>query len=57
MGVGALSLWPNFQKEEGEGGGLTGSQILEGVTGKEGGDFFQGGLQFFHKKYTKIWNI
>ena len=27
--------------------GLTGPQLLEGVAGKEGGDFFQGeGLQF-----------
>ena len=24
-------------------GGLTGPQFLEGVAGKEGGDFFQGG--------------
>ena len=39
--------------------GLTGSQYLEGVAGKAGkeGWFFSGGLQFFHKKQTKIWNI
>ena len=30
--------------------GLTGPQLLEGVAGKEGGDFFQGGLQFSPKK-------
>ena len=35
-----------FSKRE----GLTGPQLLEGVGGKEGGDFFQGGLQFSHKK-------
>ena len=35
---GELSLLPNFQK----GGGLTRSQFLEGVAGKEGGDLFQG---------------
>ena len=31
-------------------GGLTRPQLLEGVAGKEGGDFFQGVLQFLHKK-------
>ena len=33
-------------------GGSTGPQFLEGVAGKEGGDFFQGGrgVQFLHKK-------
>ena len=32
-------------------GGLTGPQLFEGVAGKEGDDFFQGGgLQFLHKK-------
>ena len=36
---GVLNLQPNFQKG---GGGLTGSQFLEGVAGKEEGDFFQG---------------
>ena len=35
----------NFEK----GGGLTGSQFLEGVTGKEGVTFL-GGLQFLLKK-------
>ena len=35
-----------FQK-----GGLTESQLLEGVPGKDGSDFFQGvGLQFSHNK-------
>ena len=28
------------------GGGLTGPQLLKGVAGKEGGDFFQGGCNF-----------
>ena len=32
---------------------LTGSQFWEGVVGKEGGDFFQGGLQLFHKSKLK----
>ena len=31
-------------------GGLTGPQLLEGSCWKRGGDFFQGGLQFSHKK-------
>ena len=48
MHTPSLSFWPYFQKE---GGGLTGSQ------GLEEGDFFQEGLQFLHKKQTKIWNI
>ena len=37
-------------------GSLTEPQLLEGVGGKEGGDFFQGGLQLLHKRQTKIWN-
>ena len=32
------------------GGGLAGSQFLEGCCWKKGGDQFQGGLQFSHKK-------
>ena len=45
-GEEGLSLQPNFQK-----GGLTESQLLEGVAGKDEGDFFQGvGLQFSHNK-------
>ena len=32
------------------GGGLAGPQLLEGVVGKEGSYFFQGGLQFSHKE-------
>ena len=43
---GRLSSLPNFQ----EGGDLTGSQILEGVDGKERYDLFQGELQLSHKK-------
>ena len=46
-GGGWLNLQPNFQKG---GGGLTGPQLLQGVAGKEGGDFFQGELQFSYKK-------
>ena len=51
---GGLSLQPNFQKVG--GGGVTGPQLLEGVAGKEGGDFFWaggGGLQFSHKNKLK----
>ena len=43
---GRLSPQPNFQK----GVGVSGPQLLEGVVGKEGHDFFQGGLQFSHKE-------
>ena len=48
-----------FSKKEGGGeGGLTGSQFLEGGCWERGGDFFRdGGAQYLHKKYTKIWNI
>ena len=31
-----------FSRGGGGGGGLTGPQLLEGVAGKEWGDFFQG---------------
>ena len=37
--LGDLNLQPNFQK----GRGFAGPQLLEGVAGKEGGYFFQGG--------------
>ena len=41
--AGGLRLQPNFQKKKGGGGsGLTEPQLLEGVAGNEGGDFFQG---------------
>ena len=53
--------WVSYQmfKKKGGGGWLTGSQFLKGVTGKEGKGvtFFSGGLQFLHKKWTKIWDI
>ena len=39
-----------FSKRE---GGLTGPQLCEGVDGKEGRNFFQGGLQFYEEKKTK----
>ena len=42
----------NFQK----GVGLTGPQLLEGDCWERGGDFFQGGCNFYIK-YIKIWNI
>ena len=48
-GEGGLDPQPNFQK----GGGLTRSQLLEGVTGKEGVTFLGGMvLQFSHKKFS-----
>ena len=46
LSAGGLSLQPNFQKGGRWGGGLTGPQLLKGVAGKEGGDFFQGGCNF-----------
>ena len=43
-----LNLRPNFQN----GRGLTGSKLLEGVDGKESGDYFQGvGCNFHTQKY------
>ena len=47
LGGRGLNLQPNFQKR---GGGLTGPQLLDGIAGKEGGNFFLGWLQFSHKK-------
>ena len=45
-----LFCWEGyFQKLSKRGQGLTGFHLLEGVTEKDGGDFFQG-LQFLHKK-------
>ena len=49
---GGLKLQPNFRK--GGGGGLTGPQLLEGIAGKERGEFFQGEeLLFSQKKKLK----
>ena len=45
-----MDLKWNFEKEE---GGLTGPQLLEGVTGKEGSAFFQGGCTFHIKNKLK----
>ena len=47
-GVGGwgLSLQPNFQN----GGAWQDLDFYMGVAEKKGGDFFQGGLQFSHKK-------
>ena len=46
---GRLSLQPNFQK----GVSLIGPLLLEGVVGKEGHDFFQGGCNFHIKNKLK----
>ena len=40
---------PNFQKDRG-GGAWQDLNFLRGVAGKEEDDFFQGSLQFLHKK-------
>ena len=50
------SLPSPFCMGEGEGG-LTEPQFLEEVCLERGGDLYQGGLTFLHKKYTKIWKI
>ena len=43
-----------FRHGRGGGGGLTGPQLLEGGTGKEGGSaFFQGGCNFHIKNKLK----
>ena len=42
-----FSLQPHFQEGEGGGGGLTGSQVLEGSYWERGGDFVQGGVALF----------
>ena len=50
--------WTSYQIFKLRGGGLTGSHFWEGVAGWERGSWlFSGGLQFFNKKRTKIWNI
>ena len=41
-----FNFLPNFQKG---GGGLDRTSVLEGVAGKEGGDFFQG-VAIFRQK-------
>ena len=46
-----MDLKWNFEKEG--GGDLTGPQLLEGVTGKEGRAFFQGGCTFHMKNKLK----
>ena len=46
-----LNLQPNLKKE-----GLTGPQLLEGVAGKEGSDFFQERVQLSHKLKSEIFN-
>ena len=48
LSAGGIEPSTKFRKK---GGGLTGSQLLEGVAGKDGGDFFQGvGVQLSHNK-------
>ena len=37
---------PFLQGEIFKKGGLTGPQLLEGISGKEGGDIFMGGCNF-----------
>ena len=51
--------WDSNQifEKGGAGGGLTEPQFLEEVCLERGGDHYQGGLTFLHKKYTKIWKI
>ena len=61
MGHGGInSVYPPFSAGEFEFPtkfskrvGLTGPQLLEGVAGKEGGDFFQGGCNFHIKNKLK----
>ena len=48
-GGGGVETPTKFSKR----GGLTGPQLLEGVAGKEGGDFFQGGCNFHIKNKLK----
>ena len=58
IGLGKHSVHPSFfllvgvepSTKFSKRKGLTGSQFLEGVAGKEGDEFFQGGLQFLHKE-------
>ena len=47
QGGGEVEPPTKFSKR---GWGLTGPQLLEGVCWERGGDFFQGGLQFSHKR-------
>ena len=46
LGGGGLNLQPNFQK----GGGFDRTSTFGGVAGKEGGEFFQGGVHFSQKE-------
>ena len=49
--VGRGWCWASYQIFK--KGGLAGSQFWEVITRKEGGYFFQGGLQFLHKNKLK----
>ena len=60
-GAGRIESPTKFSKRggEGAGGSLTGPQILEGIAGKEGSDFFQGGgckFQIKNKLKSEIFN-
>ena len=48
-----LNLLPNFQKVGEGGGGLTDLNFERRVTGKEGGNFFQGWMQYLQKNKLK----
>ena len=53
-GGGGGGKGKNLKGGGGGGGGLTEPQFLEEVCLERGGDLYQGGLTFLHKKYTKI---
>ena len=40
-----------------KGGAWQDLTFQRGIAGIEGATFFQGELEFLHKKWTKIWNI
>ena len=52
LSAGGVELPTKFSKR----GGLTKSQLWEGVAGKEGGGG-HGGLQYYKQTKAKIWNI
>ena len=54
-----LGGWASYQIFKKGGGAWQDLNFYKGVAEKEGGDLFQGGegVQFLHKKLTKIWNI
>ena len=48
-GIHSVNLQPNFQNQGG-GGAWQDLNFKRGVAGKEGGDFFQGGVAIFTQK-------